>query len=91
MNLSSIAFLFQPSVTVRFVNPQPSSGLFEVKLPVFQGDSIEKVKARLLKTDRSKMKGNVVMLLDINLKVIDRIWLSVNRCVAHFIVTLCDL
>ncbi|XP_060564923.1 leucine--tRNA ligase, cytoplasmic-like [Ruditapes philippinarum] len=51
-----ITFRTEPSVTVRFVNPQPSSGLFEVKLPVFQGDSIEKVKARLLKTDRSKMK-----------------------------------
>lgn len=51
-----ITFRTEPSVTVRLVNPQPYSGLFEVKLPIFQGDTIHQVKARLQKTDRSKIK-----------------------------------
>ncbi|XP_052794982.1 leucine--tRNA ligase, cytoplasmic-like [Mya arenaria] len=51
-----IAFTTQPSVSVRFVNPQPCSGLFEVQLPVFKDDSLVKVRARLQKTDRGKMK-----------------------------------
>ena len=49
--------LFQPSVALKFINPQPYSGLFEVKLPIFQGDTMSQVKTRLMKTDRSKMKG----------------------------------
>lgn len=51
-----ITFTTEPSVTLRFVNPQAYSGLFEVKLPIFQGDTVQKIKARLMKTDRSKMK-----------------------------------
>ncbi|KAH3839433.1 leucine--tRNA ligase, cytoplasmic-like [Dreissena polymorpha] len=51
-----ITFRTEPSVMVRFINPQPSSGLFEVKLPIFQGDTLEQVKSRLQKTDRGKMK-----------------------------------
>lgn len=59
-----ITFRTEPSVTVRIVNPQPYSGLFEVKLPIFQGDTIQQVKARLQKTDRSKMKDpqSIVLL-----------------------------
>ena len=52
-----ICNIFQPSVALRFINPQPYSGLFEVKLPIFQGDTVSQVKNRLMKTDRSKMKG----------------------------------
>ncbi|KAL4230623.1 Leucine--tRNA ligase [Mactra antiquata] len=51
-----VTFSTEPSVTIRMKNPQPSSGLFEVKLPIFQNDTIDKVKTRLMKTDRSKMK-----------------------------------
>ncbi|KAH3858457.1 hypothetical protein DPMN_101080 [Dreissena polymorpha] len=46
---------------VRFINPQPSSGAFEVKLPIFQGDTLEQLKSRLQKTGRGKMKGKVTI------------------------------
>lgn len=50
-------FKFQPSVAVKLVNPQPMSGLFEIKLPIYEGDDKTKVLTRIMKTDRSKMKG----------------------------------
>ncbi|KAL3880632.1 hypothetical protein ACJMK2_032856 [Sinanodonta woodiana] len=46
----------EPAVPLRFVNPQPYSGLFELNLPIFQDDTLFKVKTRLMKRDRSKMK-----------------------------------
>ena len=48
---------FQPSVSIKLVNPQPMSGLFETKLPIYDGDDKTKVLTRIMKTDRSKMKG----------------------------------
>lgn len=52
-------FLLQASVAVKCINPQPYNGLFELSLPIFEGDSKAKVVARLMKTDRSKMKGRI--------------------------------
>ncbi|XP_021345352.1 leucine--tRNA ligase, cytoplasmic-like [Mizuhopecten yessoensis] len=46
----------QPNVSVRVGNCQPYSGLFEVTLPIFEGDVKSKIICRLMKTDRSKMK-----------------------------------
>ncbi|XP_060064776.1 leucine--tRNA ligase, cytoplasmic-like [Ylistrum balloti] len=46
----------QPSVSVRIGNCQPYSGLFEVTLPVYEGDVKSRIINRLFKTDRSKMK-----------------------------------
>jgi hypothetical protein len=50
-------FLLQPSISVQCINPQAYSGLFEISLPIFDGDTKAKVLNRLVKTDRSKMKG----------------------------------
>lgn len=49
-------FREEPSVAVKLVNPQPMSGLFEIKLPIYEGDDKTKVLTRIMKTDRSKMK-----------------------------------
>ena len=54
-----ICAYLQPAVSVRFVNPQPCSGLFETRLPIYQGDTLQQVINRLMKTDRSKMKGKL--------------------------------
>lgn len=49
-------FREEPSVAIKLVNPQPMSGLFEIKLPIYEGDDKTKVLTRIMKTDRSKMK-----------------------------------
>ncbi|XP_048776266.2 leucine--tRNA ligase, cytoplasmic-like [Ostrea edulis] len=49
-------FREEPSVAINLVNPQPMSGLFEIKLPIYQGDDKTAVMTRIMKTDRSKMK-----------------------------------
>ena len=49
----------QPSVCLRLVNQQQGSALFEVTLPIFEGDVTTKIAARLMKTERSKIKGKV--------------------------------
>lgn len=51
-----ITYRVEPSVSVQCINPQAYSGLFEVSLPIFEGDTKTKVLNRLMKTDRSKMK-----------------------------------
>lgn len=53
-------FKFQPSVAIKLVNPQPMSGLFEIKLPIYEGDDKTKVLTRIMKMDRSKMKGGII-------------------------------
>lgn len=53
-------FEFQPSVAIKLVNPQPMSGLFEIKLPIYEGDDKTKVLTRIMKMDRSKMKGGII-------------------------------
>lgn len=49
-------FREEPSVAIKLVNPQPMSGLFEIKLPIYEGDDKTKVLTRIMKMDRSKMK-----------------------------------
>ena len=49
-------------MSIKLVNPQPMSGLFETKLPIYGGDDKTKVLTRIMKTDRSKMKGTTLSL-----------------------------
>ena len=51
-----ITFRFQPGVSVSFINPQPLSGLFEVKLSVIEGDTPAKLATRLTKHHK-QIKG----------------------------------
>ncbi|XP_076467867.1 leucine--tRNA ligase, cytoplasmic-like [Babylonia areolata] len=51
-----ITYRTEPSVCVRLVNQQQCSGLFEVLMPVFEGDSAARMAARLMKTEKSKIR-----------------------------------
>lgn len=51
-----ITFRYQPGVSINFLNPQPLSGLFEVKLAVMQGDTPAKLASRLVKHHK-QIKG----------------------------------
>lgn len=53
-----ITFRHQPGVRINFINPQPLSGLFEVKLSVTQGDTPGKLAARLVKHHK-QIKGGI--------------------------------
>ena len=64
---------FQPSVCLRMVNQQQGSGLFEVALPIFEGDVVAKIAARLMKTERSKIKGKVSLRRRVLLRLL---WFS---------------
>lgn len=44
-----VNFSAEPSVSVNVVNPTPLSGLFTVAVDLVDGDSIEKVKAKIAK------------------------------------------
>ena len=54
--LQDVSF-FQPSVGLRFINPQPCSGYFELNIPIFRDDPASKVAARVLRNIRGA-KGN---------------------------------
>ncbi|XP_062608750.1 leucine--tRNA ligase, cytoplasmic-like [Saccostrea cucullata] len=58
-------FREEPSVTVQVINPQPMSGLFGIKLPVYEGDTKTAILTRIMKTDRSKIKdiGQIRLLM----------------------------
>ncbi|XP_045480160.1 leucine--tRNA ligase, cytoplasmic isoform X2 [Harmonia axyridis] len=45
-----VVFSSKPGVKIEFVNPIPSSGLFSLKLPILDGDSLNDVTQRLSKT-----------------------------------------
>ena len=47
------AFPFQANVEVRLTNPIPHSGLFEVRVPLFPGDTVAKVTARMARNERN--------------------------------------
>ncbi|KAK7097865.1 leucine--tRNA ligase, cytoplasmic-like [Littorina saxatilis] len=51
-----ISYRIEPSVPLRLVNQQQCSGLFEITLPIFEGDVLSKIAARLVKMERSKIK-----------------------------------
>ncbi|XP_050416526.2 leucine--tRNA ligase, cytoplasmic [Patella vulgata] len=59
-----MTFTEQASVKVRFVNPQPYSGLFELLVPIYEGDETCKIANRIAKLERSKIKdaANVRLL-----------------------------
>lgn len=48
-----ITFRTEDSVKLRLTNNQPYSGLFSVDLPVFQGDTVDKMTTRLARTERA--------------------------------------
>lgn len=52
-----ITFWHQSGVPISFVNPQPLSSLFEVKLSVITGDTPVKLANRLAKHHK-QIKGN---------------------------------
>lgn len=56
-----ITFRHQPGVSINFVNPQPLSGLFEVKLTVMQGDTPAKLVSRLVKHHK-QIKGILAVI-----------------------------
>lgn len=47
-----------PAVPVTLVNPQPSSGLFQLRLPVRQGDTPRTLAARLARQERAVRGGS---------------------------------
>lgn len=51
-----ITYRTEPSVPLKMVNQQQGSGLFEVSMPIFEGDILSKVATRLMKSERSKIK-----------------------------------
>uniref|UniRef100_A0A0B7B5B4 Uncharacterized protein n=1 Tax=Arion vulgaris TaxID=1028688 RepID=A0A0B7B5B4_9EUPU len=58
-----ISFITESSVEVSLINPQPFSGLFDMKLNIFDGDNIHKVISRIAKTERSKFKDPTAVKL----------------------------
>ena len=71
-------FRTEDSVKLRLTNNQPYSGLFSVDLPVFQGDTVDKMTTRLARTERAVKGQNLFYLLFI---------LIVNRlvfCIVRF-------
>lgn len=51
-----ITFRHQPGVPITLMNPQPLSGLFEVKIDIIQGDTPAKIANRLTKHHK-QIKG----------------------------------
>lgn len=47
-----VTFCHQPGVYLDFRNPQPQSGLFDARLPVWQGDTPLKLASRIVKYHR---------------------------------------
>lgn len=59
-----ITFMNEPSVQLTMINNQPFNGMFETSLDFYEGDTVDKVKNRLMKLDRSKIKdASAVRLL----------------------------
>merc|ERR1712226_977430 len=54
-------FYAAPHVIVEFINPQPCSGYFSVKIPVYADDSIKKVKKRIMRA--SKIRNEAALSL----------------------------
>ncbi len=52
-----VTFCHQPGVYLDFRNPQPQSGLFDARLPVWQGDTPLKLASRIVKYHRH-IKGS---------------------------------
>ena len=52
-------FYAAPHVLVEFINPQPCSGYFSVKVPVYQSDSLLKVKKRIMRASKIKSESSL--------------------------------
>ncbi|KAG8222240.1 hypothetical protein J437_LFUL001438 [Ladona fulva] len=57
-----ITFFSKPSVSINFINPVPSSGLFTCSVPIGDGDNVEKVVSRLIKNNKSIKDPKLVEL-----------------------------
>ncbi|XP_005104027.1 leucine--tRNA ligase, cytoplasmic [Aplysia californica] len=53
-----ITFKTEPSVQLTLLNNQPFNGLFELKLDIFEGDTVAQVANRIAKQERSKVKDS---------------------------------
>ncbi|XP_043220831.1 leucine--tRNA ligase, cytoplasmic-like [Amphibalanus amphitrite] len=58
-----VQYRAEPSVPLVAVNPQPGSGLFQVKLAVREGDTPRRVAVRLARTERAVKDATQVRLL----------------------------
>jgi len=58
----SIIYRNESSVQVNLLNDQPHSGLFNVEVPVYDGDSVSKLIARVVKENRLKDSTAVNLL-----------------------------
>ena len=54
-------FYTAPNVMVEFVNPQPCSGYFTAKLPIYDGDDMKKVKRRLMRICKIKNESSLAL------------------------------
>ena len=52
-------FYAAPHLEVDFVNPQPCSGYFTVKIPVYENDSLHKVKKRIMRASKIKNESSL--------------------------------
>ena len=52
----SCIFFSQDSVSIELINPQTCSGLFQMALPVMEGDNLHKLTSRMVKVERA-IKG----------------------------------
>ncbi|XP_071446745.1 leucine--tRNA ligase, cytoplasmic [Hetaerina americana] len=51
-----ITFYSLPSITLNFINPVPSSGLFTCSVPICDGDTVDRVVSRLRKLNNKVIK-----------------------------------
>ncbi len=58
MNMTIVLYL-QPSVGLRFINPQPCSGYFQFDVPIFDADVASKISARVLRSIRGAKGMNL--------------------------------
>ncbi|UJR23818.1 hypothetical protein I4U23_026794 [Adineta vaga] len=58
-----IHFRHEESVMIRFVNRQPYSSNFEWSIPVMNGDTVEKLEARLRRQGDRNLKANKIIRL----------------------------
>jgi leucyl-tRNA synthetase len=61
-----IIYRVEESATVHLINPHPYNGLFTLALPVYPGDSIAKLGARLSRTSRHVKAGQKIKLMRFN-------------------------
>ncbi|GAB6023880.1 Leucine--tRNA ligase, cytoplasmic [Chamberlinius hualienensis] len=58
-----ITYRSSPSVTLKFINPQPCSGHFDIKIPIHDCDSGLQVAARICRYDKIRKAPESIQLL----------------------------